>query len=179
MAVTVPVQGHKGSFVLIQDQPPDLRQSRVPLRRRSLRAYLIFQRALLDKLDRGILHRIVRNGSAKHQTLQCLGRNVHDRTVFTACRNVHVRHLAGQQFAINQDEVLQRQFIGKLRRTGKAYFHFQPALALVGLELLRAAISELRRRNKVGADFQQLKIYRAPRLRHCRRYTGRDNDRTN
>jgi hypothetical protein len=106
------------------------------LRRRSLRAYLIFQRALLDKLDRGILHRIVRNGSARHQTLQCLGRNVHDRTVFTACRNVHVRNLAGQQFAINQDEVFQRQFIGKLRRAGKGYFHFQPALALVGLELL-------------------------------------------
>ena len=69
LAVAVPIQGRERGFILVQSQARYLRQGRIPLRCRSLRAQLIFQRSLLHKLDRSILKRVVCNGPAKHQTL--------------------------------------------------------------------------------------------------------------
>ena len=90
-----------------------------------------------------------------------------------------MRNFAGQQLAIKQDEVFQRQLVGEFGRRGEGHFHFQPAFALIGLELFRSGISELRRGNEVGRNFLQLKIHCGPRLRHCRRPHGRGDDRAN
>jgi len=77
-----------------------------------------------------------------------------------------VRNSPVQQFAINQDEVFQRQFIGKLRRPGKGYFHFSQRSRW-------SAWNGPRRYNELREEMKLVLISAIenlprPELRHCR-----------
>jgi len=125
-----------------------------------------FSAPCCHELHRGILQRVDRNGSAEHQALQCFRRHIHDGAVYRGppecftCVTSPVSNLP-----LNKMKYFSVSSSVNSGAHANVYLHFQPTLALVGLELFRAGVSELRRGNEVGVDFQQLKINCCPRLR--------------
>src|SRR6202035_2578921 len=85
-------------------------------------------------------------------------------TVLAPGRDIRVRDFAAEQFPVEQDEVFERQLVGKRRSGHKSHFYFQPKLALITLVLLRSAVTVLRRRNEVLRNFAELKFARPSNL---------------
>ena len=73
-----------------------------------------------------------------------------------------MRHLAGKQFAVKKNVILESQFAGPRWSGGELDLHFQPKVALIGLKLFRARVSKLRRRDQVLGDLGDLEFRARP-----------------